>query len=203
MGPLMKRRLLIAAIFLLAGAVVNVAVAWGCGLSFYTGTGFKHVTVVRGRPPVDWWGEDPPEGFALHSTHGFFVSSMPGVELAIAKRIHDRLITEHMFRVRTGWPWVSLEDVAWSRDLQTTYLPGRRRPPWLLYRPLWPGFAVNSLLYAAVATVLWVLCISPILLRRFVRVKRGLCPACAYPVGESVVCTECGNALPGRAKVTT
>ncbi len=26
----MKRRLLIAAIFLLAGAVVNVAVAWGC-----------------------------------------------------------------------------------------------------------------------------------------------------------------------------
>ncbi len=26
----MKRRLLIAAVFLLAGAVVNVAVAWGC-----------------------------------------------------------------------------------------------------------------------------------------------------------------------------
>jgi hypothetical protein len=26
------------------------------------------------------------------------------------------------------------------------------------------------------------------------RIKRGLCPACAYPVGSSSVCTECGAA---------
>ena len=25
------------------------------------------------------------------------------------------------------------------------------------------------------------------------RIKRGLCPACAYPVGASDVCTECGK----------
>jgi hypothetical protein len=33
-------------------------------------------------------------------------------------------------------------------------------------------------------------------LRRHSRLKRGLCPACAYPVGESGVCTECGAAVP-------
>ena len=27
------------------------------------------------------------------------------------------------------------------------------------------------------------------------RRKRGLCPACAYPIGTSPVCTECGAAI--------
>ncbi len=26
-----------------------------------------------------------------------------------------------------------------------------------------------------------------------VRTKRGLCPKCAYPLGESPVCTQCGQ----------
>ena len=65
---------------------------------------------------------------------------------------------------------------------------------------LWPGFAVNTLFYAA---ILWLLIPGPFVLRRIVRVKRGLCPACAYPAGEAAVCSECGKSLPGRAKVTT
>ncbi len=62
----------------------------------------------------------------------------------------------------------------------------------------WPGFTVNTLFYAA---VLWLLIPGPFALRRFIRVRRGLCPACAYPMGESGVCTECGKAIPSR-KVT-
>ncbi len=63
-----------------------------------------------------------------------------------------------------------------------------------------PGFAVNTLLYA---TFLWLLIPGPFVLRRFIRVKRGLCPRCAYPMGESDVCSECGKALPQRARMTT
>ena len=59
-------------------------------------------------------------------------------------------------------------------------------------RPFWPGFVVNTIFYAA---LLWL----PFALRRFVRLRRGLCPKCAYPIGESSVCTECGGALAGRA----
>jgi hypothetical protein len=66
-------------------------------------------------------------------------------------------------------------------------------------RPLWPGFAVNTLFYAA---ILWLLVPGPFALRRFIRVKRGLCPKCAYPMGEAAVCTECGKRLPGRAGAT-
>ena len=65
--------------------------------------------------------------------------------------------------------------------------------------PIWPGFALNTLFYA---TLLWLLLPGPFALRRFLRVRRGLCPKCAYPMGESAVCTECGRALPRRAMTT-
>ncbi len=76
--------------------------------------------------------------------------------------------------------------------------PLRGQPRVVPVRPFWPGFAVNTLLYA---TFLWLLIPGPFVLRRFVRVRRGLCPACAYPRGESDVCSECGKAIPSR-KVT-
>ena len=66
------------------------------------------------------------------------------------------------------------------------------RPADVAVRPIWLGFAVNTFFYA---TLLWL----PFVLRRFLRVRRGLCPKCAYPMGESAVCTECGESLAGRA----
>ncbi len=63
-------------------------------------------------------------------------------------------------------------------------------------QPIWPGFAVNTVFYAA---ALWLLIPGPFVLRRVIRVRRGLCPKCAYPAGDSAACSECGKALPGRA----
>jgi len=56
---------------------------------------------------------------------------------------------------------------------------------------IWPGFAVNTLLYAA---VLWLLVPGPFALRRLVRHRRGLCLACGYDLthGEHAACPECG-----------
>ena len=67
-------------------------------------------------------------------------------------------------------------------------------------RLLFPGFALNTLFYA---TLLWLLIPGPFTLRRFLRVRRGLCPKCAYPVGDSGVCSECGRELPRRVRVGT
>ncbi len=44
---------------------------------------------------------------------------------------------------------------------------------------------------------------GPVALRRLIRRRRGLCPTCAYPIGESATCTECGKALPGRVETAT
>jgi hypothetical protein len=59
-------------------------------------------------------------------------------------------------------------------------------------RPIWPGFAINTVFYAG---LLWLLFAAPFAFRRWRRIKRGLCPKCAYPVGDSPVCTECGAAV--------
>ena len=68
---------------------------------------------------------------------------------------------------------------------------------WLLpYRPVPIGTAANTLFYAA---LLWLLIPGPFVLRRLVRVRRGLCPKCAYPMSESSVCSECGAELARKA----
>ena len=66
--------------------------------------------------------------------------------------------------------------------------------------PVWPGFAVNTLLYAA---ALWLLCAIPLHVRRRVRMKRGRCPACGYELRGSAsdVCSECGAAV-ARPQIT-
>ena len=63
-------------------------------------------------------------------------------------------------------------------------------------RPDVIGFTLNTIFYAV---VLWLMILGPLfVVRRWVRVRRGLCPKCAYPMSESAVCSECGKALPRR-----
>ena len=52
-------------------------------------------------------------------------------------------------------------------------------------------------------TLLWLLLPGPFVLRRFLRLRRGLCPRCAYPMGMTDTCTECGATLPTRARPAT
>ena len=63
--------------------------------------------------------------------------------------------------------------------------------------PIWSGFAINTMLYGGVP---WLLLCGPFELRRYRRRKRGLCVYCAYPIGTSDVCTECGRAVAHRVE---
>src|SRR5262245_26344332 len=65
-------------------------------------------------------------------------------------------------------------------------------PRALPFLPIWPGFAINTIFYAAIVLLLFA---APGRLRRRRRIKRGLCPACAYPVGSSDTCSECGKSV--------
>jgi hypothetical protein len=98
-----------------------------------------------------------------------------------------------------GWPMVCL--VSYSADFG-----GRIGHPWALdpggsrwpnglprvlpLRPILIGFAGNTVGYAA---VLWSIVLGPATIRRLVRRRRHLCPACGYPEGASRLCTECGR----------
>jgi hypothetical protein len=97
-----------------------------------------------------------------------------------------------------GWPLVCL--LSYSADFG-----GRAKFPWALdvggtqgpmglprvlpLRPILIGNAVNTVCFAA---VLWAIVLGPGTLRRFIRRRRNLCPACGYPIGESEICSECG-----------
>ena len=221
----MKRRLLIIAIFLLAGAVVNVAVAWGCALGISLadvseGTAWRGAqggstvgTFSRpGGVRVKWylWPEGPDDLRSQRLGH-FPVQFAPSWARFRQMLLKDRVRETVEFEGR-GWPMVAM----WSqpRGYYDTNHGERRMIPVqggietplplfvgrtgsharvLPLRPFWPGFAFNTLFYA---TLLWLLIPGPFALRRFLRVRRGLCPKCAYPTGESSVCTECGRELP-------
>ncbi len=60
----------------------------------------------------------------------------------------------------------------------------------------WKGAAIDTLVYAGVIAALWP---GRRAAMRLWRVRRGLCPGCAYPVGVSEVCTECGGKVAARA----
>ena len=238
----MKRRLFIAAIFLLAGAVVNVAVAWGCALTGFAAHIERAITFhdsmiwqvdrlsragavvfvsVRDRTPrMDHIDEvviastlvesqrvrhpdvrgDPAE--FLDDWTGF-ASPTPQFESGEITR-ETRAASGRGLPMLALWCETTREGEGQIRGgIDTGAQPlnywfqkiprFRANPRVLPLRPLWPGFAVNTLFYAA---VLWLLIPGPFVLRRFVRIKRGRCVKCAYPMGESGVCSECGKALP-------
>ena len=217
-----RRRLLIIAIFLLAGAVVNVTVAWGIVLRSSVppvGRPFERVSGVSAWPrpvPDDW-----PLPEAQKSARSWGLSelkTLANVAPMSPLPLKGTWVAVGMTLFRAGWPCRSLEadfqgraiydlplQIEWRYSLT---LPepltiirreeARYRP--LPYRPLWLGLAANTVFYAA---VIWLLISGPFVLRRIIRVKRGRCVKCGYPVSESAVCSECGKALPGRAEAAT
>ncbi len=211
----MKRRLLLVAVFLLAGAVVNVAVAWGCArwsdcLEIMTfvlrhaskptpDAGSSGVTTSASAAwrlhnvPESW--PDKPADEVTTRTGWFLVTNQVrpldngGVVILNEYRFGvptKSLACYKLVVVERSGTWTDSWRYAIARFGGSYPLP---------LRPIWPGFAANTLFYAA---VLWLLICGPFALRRLVRVKRGLCPACAYPRGESDVCSECSKALPSR-----
>ncbi len=202
----MKRRLLIIAVFLLLGAVLNVAVAWGCALlapgtdtfERYSGVVDSRLSPLVGDADLVLWGATGYSGYG-----------------------YDVVETTVRPLVESGWQYSSVAIVTGEAGLPLRSVYGHfiargefapRRvcslaAPWpfagdplsfLPFHPTWPAFAINTLLYAA---ILWLLAGGPSALRRFLRVRRGLCPKCAYPMGESAVCTECGKPLPSSPTV--
>ncbi len=119
---------------------------------------------------------------------------------------------------RAGWPSLCLE----GSDVQeissqpsgvkkwtvgVVHVPWNRNPfpfqhLYLPLLPLWPGFALNTIFYAALAWGLWQL---PLAIRRRRRRRKGLCVRCGYDLkgipidgGEGAlggvrVCPECGG----------
>ena len=189
----MKRTIFTIFLFLLLGAIVNVAVAWGNSLGHQLRLQLAPLmSITPPTPGPTRATSDPPQLFSIHNEQ-WFASRM--------EQFEDASTTLLISHFRSGWPLLSLHGA-----ICTDAAGPHPNPPHTLIRlggggifcllpvvPLWPGFIVNTLFYAL---ILWLLIPGPFILRRHIRVKRGCCPKCGYdlrgaPSGGGG-CPECG-----------
>lgn len=233
-----RRRIAIILVFLLLGAVVNVAVAWAIALTSTLQVrttadsflGYSHGTLSSGH---DW-------GLFANGTRGSLMILMfiePADRANLVEEIRVRLElgegSQYMqkpwamsavcipeagvdcaagFAVAYGWPFLS-HIAAFHEASYDEASPGFGKfkvvgfsaivigepralisPPLSLpVAPIYSGLVINAAFYAL---LLWLLLTTPLAARRMLRRRRGLCEKCAYPIGVSAVCTECGKPVP-------
>ncbi len=204
------RRVGVVAAMLLTGVCLSLVLCWTSALWVDART---TVPQDRWRPSereFAWWAEHAPDGVGeldyttIHAGLGVTRTMLMEVR-ELPKRGTRRMKTPTVAqRTRTGWPLRAMEGTQWTNVPGT---PGVWRdvvvaPSWLAggqqhipLKVLPVAFASNSLIMAlavgaAVAGARAARC--------RLRTGRGLCPSCAYPRGESEMCTECGAAV-GRA----
>ena len=224
----MKRRIFKLCAFLFLGAIINVAVAWGCAALVPASTASQ---ALRSAVSIRSWKQSGTEYRDVRRFDAFgrtwivcthFRSHLSPDDDVWAKFEWlcqgsrgitddvgiDTLLpnwtgfeADHGIRIiaSSGWPRQCL----WSERQATVDSPKGGLDvglaPWSTWQfrdlpawPIWPGFAINTIFYAA---ILWLPFAGFRFVRRRIRARRGQCPTCAYPIGTSDVCTECGAAV--------
>ncbi len=212
----MKRRITKLVVFLLLGAIVNVAVAW-LFVKEYSSLqpGAKYATLSQ----ADWSILDNMGYVAQKRRDGwkFNWSDRASNARLLVCRIYLRdgrslLHVDAYLHVEAGWPLRSLSGErivpfesarGWKNGqvLKREFRSAAVIPTTpLIVRPLRPrpfGFLVNSLLYAA---AFWLLVCGPRDVRRWLRKRRGHCLKCGYDLSHAPhdSCPECGWEQPRR-----
>ena len=128
------------------------------------------------------------------------------VSVTMIERLRQGLwVQGHLVDVRAGWPARAFSGRYYSNSRSKNSERVIHLPDWIIQttrgesrfdlpiKPIWTGFAINTLFYAA---ILWLLTFGPFAVRRFVRNKRGHCIKCGYDLGHADhrACPECGAA---------
>ena len=213
----MNRRIAKLAVFLLLGAVLNVAVAWVIwyrtpfepmviGMIFQENTIDDSRTLWR-RNARKWWPQEPSHDHGIYRGVGIDVAALSNsVNAPAAGRTN--IVRYSVWRTEIGWPrriaaieasyeLHELLSAPFARFVSAEHngwtIAGQPMPKAIL----WRGFAVNTSVY----TFGWcVLILLPGIIRRSIRRKRGRCINCGYDLrgtsgvnsGGGGVCSECG-----------
>ncbi len=187
----MNRKAIAILIFLLLGAILNIAVAWACVLwspvskiSLLTDYP-EYQADVRGLPADQTIATGMSKGFGI--VRFTFTWHVPAEAHAI-------------WHIRAGWP---CEAMAGQIDVEGKIFGALSAPRWLYgmvddpdrrplpITPLARGFAINSILWALlIATIT----LGPGWLRRLYRKHFDRCPTCGYDLSGAAHdrCPECG-----------
>lgn len=162
-----------------------------------------------GPVPREW--VKSAEGIVVHPQRMFSNRSVAWEWESLRGR--DDLMKLEMNVWRIGWPVRSLaayrhvrvypnvrqstEVVKWRALWLQAWMNGYVQPPakpgdpprvWAMY-PIWSGFALNTLIFAAVPAGMWWVGMRA---KRTWRRRRGLCIHCGYELAGLAMCPECG-----------
>jgi hypothetical protein len=193
------------------GAVATVGVAWG--IVFWIPT--KHVELQEW--PARWSGPVPDE-YPDRPAASYRARSWGRLKIRedLCESLGHRLDMFAFELHRAGWPAFALDASVVDCDRRLSGLPNYRRTTGIDFRspvspigngpggvlptsPVFPGFALDTAFYAAIALTLWS---APGLIRRRLRRARGRCPACGYDLkgNAGTACPECGAVREGVAE---
>jgi hypothetical protein len=202
----LRRKTVKTIVFLVTGAIINVAVAWVCVL--IAARTFRTIDVpsdderaaLHRRHAVresiittDGWGVNFTYGDARRTFFGV-------VQFKVGATDREPLL---IHEARAGYPCHGLASSRLTRlEEQSSEAVEQFYDSYstrsvstndfaMPTGPIWPGFAINTIFYAA---ILWLLSAAPFALRRRRRIKRGQCASCGYSLRDSTSdkCPECG-----------
>lgn len=201
-------------LFLLPGAIVNLAVAWG--LTFKATDFNGEMSVFRSHPDNPTWIGCSIRRFGVEQLVVWDHPPAPDwINSPVMTRqwsiVRDRpptamgsTISEDDFWIEYahGWPWLSMvgrlrideniiEESTWAvpATQSNVFNADDRLVP---LHPIWPGFIINTICFGMAG---WFVFGAPFAIRRLLRYRQGSCLICGYPRGTSFVCTECGEPL--------
>ena len=208
----MRRHLIKLVVFLLLGAVINIAVAWGLA-GFYPAT-FDRTKSSLSTEARGWAVENSVPDPVISPYYGLgirWVVVHKQVGTTMLGGIEESVIGYAGMEVHAGWPFVAMREQSWIDDAASSLhrriyrtavgLQSEARGagpavaplrPLPLY-PALPGFLINTLFYAAICFGLFTGFGAT---RHSFRRKRGHCIKCGYDLGHADhrACPECGAA---------
>lgn len=220
------KRLACVLLLLLAGAIASWAIAWACAAWSDPERGRPTLAVQAagsGRSAVTCRRAAFGHARTDQCVYEDFQMNASGDSILMARAALDG--SEQSVSM-TGWPWRCLQCsnraeitirtssgsmMGISKTGLTLDPDGIELPPFanplggsswraLPLRPLWTGMILDASFFA---TIGWLLLFGGSLIRRRLRLRRGLCAWCAYPTGASPVCTECGRPVGWKPPAVT
>ncbi len=216
-----RRVCFLGAAALVAGAVVNVLVAWRCAI--WVGTPPDYATVAA---DVSWRGEVPKDWPPAQQVADDLRSWCGSFQIRVATRVPpsapdgpaDAVWMEYSYRI--GWPVPAMAGFGlswWDGDgpkhSERRWI--KRLPAWMPRNdkswvnsgreiplcPVLPQFVLGAVFYSSPFALgllgAWAI-------RRRSRSRAGRCPACGYDLvglSKEVTCPECGEVSASRSSL--
>jgi hypothetical protein len=212
-----RARIALVIVCLLLGAASNYPVAWVCAIwsqpdpSVFVSTPPSEIQQLERKFQSEHWNAIENSNYRMQS-FGKVLDHINGTKTVLSLQVGWPLICvagqcifdEHLDERVMKWGLPSENSLKSDKDSEyrgILRIPesfprlGIEKGQWLPFQPRFAGFAFNTLFYAALS---WLVIRLPFESRRRLRGWRGLCGRCAYPIGASTLCIECGTPVRGK-----